>query len=306
MVDSVLVLMDEAVTNEQFDTAKQLGATATDLARKSKDSELVKETVGRTGTITKEITEIQKAQANVEDAVATLDKNPTDMAANLAVGKFRCFMKNLWSKGIPMLALGEDPALRDLAVKELKGVTDAAGKAKLGDAWWETGEKKAGVAKRNILAHATSWYEQAVPDMAPGLAKLKVEKRIAQAAEEPVPVAKTGALTAKDPWISKNATYRVSSVHFIFRPLPGLLTGAEGDGNLHNTDQFAFHTEEEKTPFIVIDLQKEYRITGIVILNRRDATARAAGLKVWLSTDPNSRGARYGTRRKLRPNGRCQ
>ena len=126
--------------------------------------------------------------------------------------------------------------------------------------------------------------------MAPGLAKLKVEKRIAQAAEEPVPVAKTGALTAKDPWISKNATYRVSSVHFIFRPLPGLLTGAEGDGNLHNTDQFAFHTEEEKTPFIVIDLQKEYRITGIVILNRRDATARAAGLKVWLSTDPSSRG----------------
>ena len=151
MVDSVLVLMDEAVTNEQFDTAKQLGATATDLARKSKDSELVKETVARTGTITKEITEIQKAQANVEDAVAALDKNPTDMAANLAVGKFRCFMKNLWSKGIPMLALGEDPALRDLAVKELKGVTDAAGKAKLGDAWWETGEKKAGVAKRNIL-----------------------------------------------------------------------------------------------------------------------------------------------------------
>ena len=100
--------MEEAVTKEHYDTAKQLGTTATDLARKSKDATFIKETVARKGTIIKEMAEIQKAQAEVAEAVDALDKNPTDPAANLAVGKFCCFTKNQWDKGIPMLALGDD------------------------------------------------------------------------------------------------------------------------------------------------------------------------------------------------------
>ncbi len=121
MVGSLLALMEEAVTQEQYDTAKQLGVMATDLARKSKDAAFVKETVARKGTIINESGELQKAQAKVEEAVDTLEKNPTDPAANLAVGKYRCFTKNQWNKGIPMLALGDDPALKDLALKETQG-----------------------------------------------------------------------------------------------------------------------------------------------------------------------------------------
>ena len=119
----------------------------------------------------------QKAQAKVEEAVDTLDKNPTDPAANLAVGKYRCFTKNQWNKGIPMLALGDDPALKDLALKELKGLTDALGQAKLGDAWWDLGERKNGLAQKNIQGHAASWYRQALPGLT-GLATEKVEKRL--------------------------------------------------------------------------------------------------------------------------------
>jgi len=68
----------------------------------------------------------------------------------MAVGSYRCFMRNQWNKGIPMLALGNNPALKDLAVKELKGVTDAGEQAKLemlGGTWRE---KKASWRRRTF------------------------------------------------------------------------------------------------------------------------------------------------------------
>ena len=37
--------------------------------------------------------------------------------------------------GIPYLALGNDPTLKELAIKELKGVAETDGKVALGDGW---------------------------------------------------------------------------------------------------------------------------------------------------------------------------
>ena len=121
IVGSLLALTEEAATTEHYDTAKQLGTTATDLARKSKDSALLKETVARKGTIVKEMAEIQKAQADVAEAIDSLDKNPIDPAANLAVGKFCCFFQGKWHKGISMVALGNDASPEGLGGKGTQG-----------------------------------------------------------------------------------------------------------------------------------------------------------------------------------------
>jgi hypothetical protein len=172
-----LALAEEALAKEDFDAAKQLGTLATEAARKSRDAAFLKETGSRARAIAKEAAEIQKAQAAVEEALDVLDKSATDTAANLSVGKHRCFLENLWSSGLPMLALGDDPALKDLAVRELKGVTGAAEQAKLGDAWWEAGEKTTGLAKRNIQTHAGNCYQDALPGLT-GLVKEKAERRL--------------------------------------------------------------------------------------------------------------------------------
>ena len=185
VVGSLLTLMEEAVTKQQFETATELGTMAMELARKSKDPALLKETVARKGPITKEMAEIQEAQAEVTQAADMLAKNPTDPAANLAVGRYRCFVQGKWSMGISMLALGDDPALKDLACKELKGITDAAEEVKLGDAWWDVGEKKNALAKKSIQDHAASWYQQALPGLS-GLVKEKVEQRL-EKLREPSP-----------------------------------------------------------------------------------------------------------------------
>jgi hypothetical protein len=187
IVDNLLTVMEEALTKGELDTAKQLGAAATDLARRSKDPTFIKETVVRQKAIAKELVEVKKAQAEVEGAADMLEKNPTDAAANSIAGRYRCFIEGKWDQGIPMLALGDDPALKDLAVKELKGVTDATQQANLADGWWDLGEKKVDLMRKNLRGHAAYWYQQALPGLT-GLVKEKVEKRLTSpAAATPLP-----------------------------------------------------------------------------------------------------------------------
>jgi hypothetical protein len=188
-----LSLAEEAVTEERFDAAKQLVGLAAEAARKSRTPVLVREAASRNKTIAKRLAEVQRAQAGAEAAVKVLDQNPTDAAANLALGQYRCFLEESWSKGLPMLALGDDPALKEAAVKELKGVTDAAGQAKLADAWWQLGEEKSGMAKQNLQAHALGWYQEAWPALT-GTLKEKVEKRLRESPSQILAERMTGEL----------------------------------------------------------------------------------------------------------------
>jgi len=93
-------------------------------------------------------------------------------------------------------------------------------------------------------------------------------------------------------WVSRDATYEVSSTHpgGSGSPLPSLLTG---QGPLHSVggarECFAFHTSLEKDPHIIIALAGAPRIQRLFIENRRDEQLeRARGLTVWVSGDKKS------------------
>jgi hypothetical protein len=107
----------------------------------------------------------------------TLGRNPTDPAANLAVGKFHCFIKADWEKGLPMLALGGDLVLKGLAERDLGRPGEAEKQVALGDGWWDCADKQTGLAKAHMRQRAGHWYQQALPSLT-GLAKVKVAKRL--------------------------------------------------------------------------------------------------------------------------------
>ena len=99
-------------------------------------------------------------------------------------------------------------------------------------------------------------------------------------------------------WVSQDATYEASSSYVrddgtVLRPLPSLLTGR---GRLYRPvggeDCFAFHTNEEKHPHIIITLTGVPTIQRLFIENRRGVGAgelgRASGLTVWVSGDKKS------------------
>jgi hypothetical protein len=132
-----------------------------------------------------------KQYVSVQRAMETLKTTPDDPAANTSVGKYLCFVKGNWKRGLAVLAKGDDANLKELASKEKGGTEDAKEQVGLADAWWEIGKKKANQSYREILPHAADWYRKALPQLT-GLAKAKVEKRL-EAIEESV--ASNGTLT---------------------------------------------------------------------------------------------------------------
>ena len=172
IAEQALPLVDQAIARDDFELADDLTEMALTEARKARDGELVKKIAARK----KELGEIVKAHAEAKVAAKTLEDNPTDPAANLVVGKYRCFVRGDWDNGLPMLALGSDATLKALAVKELREVQKATERVALGDAWWDVAEKDKGTAKTR--ERAIHWYRTALPGLTTGLVKAKVEKRL--------------------------------------------------------------------------------------------------------------------------------
>ncbi len=142
IAECALTLLEDAVRGDDFDTARQLGDLAVAEAHKSHDASLVAEAQSHVQDLDK----LAKSYAEVKAANETLEKNPTDPQANLAVGKHLCFVKGDWEQGVPMLALCGDAALKAAAEKDIAAAdkdSDKDSKAKLsaGDAWWELAEK---------------------------------------------------------------------------------------------------------------------------------------------------------------------
>jgi len=250
-----------------------------------------------------------KQYVSVRRAMETLKTNPDDPAANTSVGKYLCFVKGEWERGLPMLAKGgDDPLLKSLAVKELKEPASPSEQVALGDGWWKMAETQPDSLSHTVRDRAVLWYEKALPQLS-GIAKVKVTKRLESLQErESLPVRKR-----KEEWISKDATYVLSSIFPLYKDdtlSPYFLTGT---GKLYgrSTHAHAFHTNNDDNEFVIIDLGKNKTITKIYIQNIQSTRyiARADTLTVWLALRKTDFGkpvwqAKQGQREwyiKLRP-----
>jgi hypothetical protein len=174
--DDVTSVLRAAVGADRFDIAKLDAELGLRIARKSDDGDLEK----RAAADAQLVRVTQEAYAGVAKSLAVLAQKPTDPDASLKVGQYRCFLKADWQHGLPMLALGSDAALKDLASREIAGVTAAEDQAKLGDGWWDVAEKLASPQKTLVQKHAVESYQTALGSLT-GLSKLRTEKRIAEA-----------------------------------------------------------------------------------------------------------------------------
>ena len=93
----------------------------------------------------------------------------------------------------------------------------------------------------------------------------------------------TATTNQGEQWISKNATYKISSV--FGESLPSLLT----ESTKYRHDEFSFHTNDGKPGgWVTIDLGKPKRITRVFILNRKGSKQtheRANGISLYISAD---------------------
>ena len=148
---AALEVLDEAIAEDDFDVARQMGKQAMVMARPLKERELMQEIVSKN----KEVEAAAKASADVKAAMETLQRDPSDPDASAVSGKHLCFTKGDWEKGLPLLAQSSNNTLKSLAERDIQGAATAEQQVKLGDAWWAAHGKQ----------RAAYWYEKAMPGL---------------------------------------------------------------------------------------------------------------------------------------------
>jgi len=177
LVDLTLPLIAEALDADNYEVALALGKVAVEAAKKSKMLSLVTSVQKRN----EEIVAVQKSFSRLQGFVDRLKKDPTDPEANLELGKYYGLLKGRWDRALPLLAKGNDPALRKLAGRDLEKPKDGPEQLALGDGWWEAASKEKDPAQLNLQRRAMFWYEQAVLNLT-GLHRTKAQRRIDQVA----------------------------------------------------------------------------------------------------------------------------
>ncbi len=174
LTEALLNLVEEALNVDNFAAADKLVATADKAAVKS-------EKLALAARVQKRLDEVKDARKAFDNIKPLLAKAGTDKEAALAVGKYYCFAKGNYDKGLPLLAKGTDAVLKALAERDLGHPKVPREQVALADLWYELGEKDKGLAQRQTFRRAYHWYQIALP-MLNGLTKVRIEKQVEELA----------------------------------------------------------------------------------------------------------------------------
>ncbi len=161
-------LAREAVAADQYELAAQAAAKAEAPSKAAQDAAAV----ARIAELKKEVAFLKEEYPR---AKAAIEKPGTGDAE--AAGRFLCFCKGDWGRGLPLLATLKTP-LGELAGKDLAGPADAEARVVVADGWWDLAEKERHpIRKQRLQERARQHYAEALGTLG-GLPRLRVEKRL--------------------------------------------------------------------------------------------------------------------------------
>lgn len=158
-------VVDAAVRVDDYDAAAKLLKGAEEVA-------------GRMDPVLANEIRIRKKEVDVLGKEWKALKKGEDVEGQLALGKFKCFLKDDFPGGLPHLEKGSDVLLKDLARLELSGPKDGPGLVALGDLWTDAAKKvDGGKYARRMQGRALSCYEEAWGKLT-GLARAEFDKKL--------------------------------------------------------------------------------------------------------------------------------
>ncbi|MBP5232460.1 MAG: LamG domain-containing protein, partial [Planctomycetes bacterium] len=166
-------LVFQAIKADDYATAKEAAKLAGYASRKAKD----KEVYDKTKDLGKIVKDAETSFFAARSAFKALKDNPDDPNANLAFGRYMCFVKGDWDTGLAHLEKGSDKTLAELAAKDFGDLDDPQEFLSLADAWWALGEKHGAPEQEELFGRARKYYAKALPHLS-GLNKIKAEKRL--------------------------------------------------------------------------------------------------------------------------------
>ena len=166
-----VLLLDEAVRLDDFETAAKAAPAAAGATRKNL---VLKEQLA---SYARRVNGLRDAFEAAKDAKDVLKVNPDDETANLAWGRYVCFYKGDWLTGLPLLAKSSNRALASLAKREVDQSRELQALTQLGDDWWEVAEQEKDPVRATIRERAVDAWQLALP-LASGLQKQALETKV--------------------------------------------------------------------------------------------------------------------------------
>lgn len=161
---ALFTLGEQAVAADRYDDALKALEAAEANAKTAKDMALMV----RCQAMRKDVAEIKKG----------FQKLKADDPDQTPSGFFLCAVKGDWQKGLPLLAQGTDPRLKEAAEKDLSNPSDPAKQAEVADAWWEYGTtERNALVRQRIQGRAVHWYRQCWKRLT-GVARTRGEERV--------------------------------------------------------------------------------------------------------------------------------
>lgn len=179
LVEIVLPLVDQAIAEGRYDLALQFVDAAYQACTRSAGKEYRKQVYKRRN----EVQKLYEGWQRVQQALATLETEPLDPDANLVAGRWYCFNRGDWGRGLGHLANGADDELAKAARADAACAEDSRGQLSLGDEWWDLAQKRTGNEKDALMLRAGTWYRKAHGRLPSSLEEARVKLRLAQIAK---------------------------------------------------------------------------------------------------------------------------
>ncbi|MEZ6108097.1 MAG: WD40 repeat domain-containing protein [Pirellulaceae bacterium] len=174
-----------------------------------------------------ELSAERRYRGELAEARETLQTHPDDPHAHRLVGLHLCVRDRLWAIGLSHLAQGDDPSLKQTALRDLENPTTASEQLALGDAWFELARTEP--LHQPLALRAAYWYRQAAP-RADELSAIKIKDRLASIEREMgIDLSDANFLTAASvpPEASDNEPAEVERPEVAPRVAPANLDSAE-------------------------------------------------------------------------------
>jgi hypothetical protein len=175
VVDSSLVLLEDALAADNFPAARQILTTAENAAIKLKNVPLVS-SIRKRG---EDLTRLQKDFTRWQPFADRLEKNPRDAEANSEMGKYQAFLKGNWDRGLPLLAQGPKGTIQVLAALDLAEPKGLPQLMQLSQGYFDEAQKLKGALRINVLLRSYHWLQHVLADgTIPAKTRATVEMRM--------------------------------------------------------------------------------------------------------------------------------
>lgn len=149
----------EAIAADDYTNGMKISELAKSSAKDGGDPRLAKEADFLGAEMARSGNGFESVQ-KFENALRT---NPNDPEANLAVGKFLCFVKNDWDAGLPLMARGGNGALNPVLAAEMNAEPKASdGQIALANSWRALSDLASAADKIFFQQRARYWYLKAI------------------------------------------------------------------------------------------------------------------------------------------------